>query len=589
MTTPAPFLSRHLGDYLLVAQLSEDALGTVFRALYAADERRFVRLRILRSEELSAEAIAWVIRGNAFSAGTLVHDAIVARQQLDMVEDIPFMTWDETAGWTLDTMLARVRAFGIRIPVEYALLIAERIAAALEHAHQTPAGAGPSHHGLLWPGFVSISHDAAVRVGGFGVSEGVLPSLPGLRLTAEIAPYIAPEARGGGQASGSSADVYSLGAILAELLTGRRPSLEAPSAELRAGDPRSAELGAFLTRCFAAPEERFSSAADAHRALQQMVTGNPFSLYTANLALFLYKLLNPEGQSTAPSSDWESTNPVVTKSAPAAPPEETSAVAAAVAVEDVLPPLPQERRRRRTEVEKVEPAPDPLPAAALPEPSPTPADFAAAPLPVEKHMTEILEGPRSSWLAVPVSPAWRRPAAGLAAAAGVALAAFLIASQMQAPRGASSSRRAGLVTPRTAPVRPAAAPAPAEPAVPASAVLSLPAAPVAARIEPVSRRAAAAPARAARKVHPELRQPAEDLRFRAALARIEADRLNARETAGDLFGEGRQNEEAGERFLRQRDYDAAQLAFSRAARLFQKAQELTWEERLRQSNLTGTP
>ena len=53
----APLLSRHLGDYLLVAQLSEDALGSVFRALHAADERRFVRLRILRSSELPAEAI----------------------------------------------------------------------------------------------------------------------------------------------------------------------------------------------------------------------------------------------------------------------------------------------------------------------------------------------------------------------------------------------------------------------------------------------------------------------------------------------------------------------------------------------------
>ena len=47
---------------------------------------------------------------------------IVSRPQLDMVDGIPFMTWDETAGWTLDTMLARVRAFGIRIPAEYALL-----------------------------------------------------------------------------------------------------------------------------------------------------------------------------------------------------------------------------------------------------------------------------------------------------------------------------------------------------------------------------------------------------------------------------------------------------------------------------------
>ncbi len=65
MTTAAPFLSRQLGDYLLVAQLSEDALGTVFRALHAADERRFVRLRILRTNELPLEAVESAVRENA--------------------------------------------------------------------------------------------------------------------------------------------------------------------------------------------------------------------------------------------------------------------------------------------------------------------------------------------------------------------------------------------------------------------------------------------------------------------------------------------------------------------------------------------
>lgn len=586
--TPAPFLSRHLGDYLLVAQLSEDALGTVFRALYAADERRFVRLRILRSEELSAEAVAWAIRGNALSVGALVHDAIVARPQLDMVDDIPFMTWDETAGWTLDTMLARVRAFGIRIPAEYALLIAERIAAALEHAHQTPAAGGPDHHGLLWPGFVSISHDAAVRVGGFGIAEGILPSLQGLRMTAEIAPYVAPEARHGGPAS-ANADVYSLGAILVELLTGRRPSLDAPSVELRAGDPRSEELGAFLTRCLARPEERFASAVDAHRALQQLVTGNPFSLYSANLALFLYKLLNPESQSTAPSSDLDSTNPVVTR-ASAPPAEATATVAAAAEAAPVLPAPAPERRRRRTDLEagvRLE-----VEAAQLAEPPELPsAELAPAPLSIQERASELLGGPRSSWPGAPVSPAWHRPAASLATAAAVALCAFLIASQIQAPHETVAPLRVQLETPHIAPEISAAAPSAAEPPAPAAEIVSLPAATSApaGRLEPAVRRAAPAAAPAVQKIRPELRQPAEDLRLRAALARIEADRLNARETAGDLFGEGRQNEEEGERFLRQRDYDAAQLAFSRAARLFQKAQELTWEERLRQSNVTGTP
>src|SRR5262245_38006813 len=193
--TSAPFLSRSFGDYLLVAQLSEDALGTVYRALYAADERRFVRLRILQSAELSRDALVRAFEANAARVESLAHDTIVPRSQLAVAEELPFVTWDETAGWTLDTMLARVRAFGIRIPAEYALLIAERIASALEHAHRCRVDGLPTHHGMLWPGFVSISHDAAVRVGGFGVAEGVLPTLAAPRLTSEIAPYIAPESR----------------------------------------------------------------------------------------------------------------------------------------------------------------------------------------------------------------------------------------------------------------------------------------------------------------------------------------------------------------------------------------------------------
>jgi hypothetical protein len=570
---PAPFLSRHLGDYLLVAQLSEDALGTVFRALYAADERRFVRLRILRSEELSPEAVAWTVRGNALAAASLSHDAIVARQQLDLVEDIPFMTWDETAGWTLDTMLARVRAFGIRIPAEYALLIVERIAAALEHAAQASAGGAPLSHGILWPGFVSISHDAAVRVGGFGVSEGILPSLSGPRMTAEIAPYVAPEARGA--RAGANSDVYSLGAILVELLTGRKPSLETPSAELRAGDPRSDELGAFLSRCLAEPRERFASAAEAHRALQQIVTGNPFSLYTANLALFLYKLLNPEGQSAAPSSDWESTNPVVLASHE--PPREAEAP----------PPLPAGAPRRRhddLEAAEAEAAPPPQPAPLHPAP---PADFAPAPAPVQAFATELLEGRRISGPVLPMAPAWRRPAAGLAAAAALTLGAFLVASQIQSIRDASLARNVRAEGPRPGTALPVL-PVPVTASIPLAVPSAAPSLPPAGLVVAASRQAAA-PARPARKVRPEQRQPTEDLRLRAALARIEADRVNARETAGDLFGEGRQHEEEGERLLRQRDYDAAQMAFSRAARLFQKAQELTWEERLRQSDLTALP
>jgi hypothetical protein len=573
VSTPAPFLSRHLGDYLLVAQLSEDPLGTVFRALYAADERRFVRLRVFQSEELAAEAMRLTVCEDRLRDVGLTHDAIVARPELNLVDDIPFMNWDETAGWTLDTMLARVRSFGIRIPAEYALLIVERIAAALEHAHQTTVHGGPLAHGLLWPGFVSISHDAVVRVGGFGIAEGVLPSLGGRRMTAEIAPYVAPESRRDAKPS-PQADVYSLGAILMELLTGRRPSLETPSTELRAGDPRSEELSTFLQQCLADPADRFPSAVEAHRALQQMVTGNPFSLFTANLALFLYKLLNPESQSVAPSSDWESTSPVVIETKTRR--ENATGSSTATGRGDTL-------RRRRGDLDPTEtstktgtratdepfPTPDESPA---PFPAAAPDD-APAPLAVQERAVELIEAPPAS---EPFPPPWKRQALLLAAAAGLAAGAFFVA---------------GRLTPSAVTVAPpppdALANAAVPPALPNVEVPPppVPAPPAAAVVAAVH---VSAPAHPARKVHPELKQPAEDLRYKAAIARIEADRLSARENAPDVFQQGEMSEKEGIRLLHDRDYDAAQMAFSKAAQLFEQARDRSWEERVRGASLSDS-
>src|SRR5262249_60122112 len=134
---------------------------------------------------------------------------------------------------------------------------------------------------------------------------------------------------------------------------------EGPSPELRAADPRSEELGRFLQRCLAPEAERFATPADAHRALQQIVTGNPFSLYTANLALFLYKLLNPESQTVASSSDFDSTNPVVVpaRAGDRAPEPEAAAVEPAVE--------PETPRRRVDDFEDVDRAVDALEPTAF--------------------------------------------------------------------------------------------------------------------------------------------------------------------------------------------------------------------------------
>ena len=225
-------------------------------------------------------------------------------------------------------------------------------------------------------------------------------------------------------------------------------------------------------------------------------------------------------------------------------------------------------------------------AAAAPESAPAAmeAEPAAVPALARQHALALLEQTVSRPMRA-LATAWSRPAAALAAAAGLSVGAFVLASQFHGPGLHAATRTPASVS--SAVALPVAAlesairPAPA-PEAPAAAPIGVALSGSTGHFEQAVARPAAA--RPSKPVKAEARQPAEDLRLRAALARIDADRLNAKEAAGDLFGQGRHSEEEGERLLRQRDYDAAQLAFSRAARLFQQAGEISWEERLRQAN-----
>jgi serine/threonine protein kinase len=86
------------------------------------------------------------------------------------------------------------------------------VATALDHAYNTTIDDDRTLHGLVWPAFIAVSDDGEIRLGGFGLAPGVLPSLGKPRIAREVAPYLAPEERERA-AAGRSSDVYSVGAI----------------------------------------------------------------------------------------------------------------------------------------------------------------------------------------------------------------------------------------------------------------------------------------------------------------------------------------------------------------------------------------
>jgi protein TonB len=302
-------LPRRFGSYVLTAALGEDALGRVYRALRVAPERRFVRLRILESPEIAEDAVLDAIQENGEIHSFLKNPAITRGVHMDSVEGVPYLAWDEENGRTLDALIARAPTLQGRIPLEHSLLIAEKIATALDHAYNTTIEGERTLHGLVWPGFVSLSDDGETCLTGFGLAAGLLPSRGRARFGKEIAPYLAPEERSEGTI-GKNSDVYSVGVILFELLTGRLPAPAGPVADLfavaRGPSPLPPEVTAVLKMCLSDAASRYQSSGELRRELGKLLFSGPYSPSTFNLAYFLNNVFAPEIETETRAREKES-------------------------------------------------------------------------------------------------------------------------------------------------------------------------------------------------------------------------------------------------------------------------------------------
>jgi ATP/maltotriose-dependent transcriptional regulator MalT len=263
-----------LGQYQIVEPLGQGGMATVFRAYQPALDRD-VAIKVLPAQHALTPGFAERFVREARAVAQLNHPNILPVIDFGQDGDITFIVMKLVSGGTLKDRL------GLPMdPIEIARTV-EQIAAALDHAH----GRGILHRDVK-PSNVLIDEGDWIQLADFGLAKMMVGdgTLTGSGAVLGTPSYMAPE-QGMGTTVDHRADIYSLGVILYEMVTGQLPFYGdnsmviivkhinepvPPPCSVNPSVPQVVE-GVILKALAKAPNERYASAGELARALQQAV------------------------------------------------------------------------------------------------------------------------------------------------------------------------------------------------------------------------------------------------------------------------------------------------------------------------------
>ncbi|HVN78204.1 MAG TPA: protein kinase [Terriglobia bacterium] len=277
-------IGQTLSHYQILEKLGEGGMGVVYKA---RDLRldRFVCIKVLRPEQLKDESRKQRFIQEAKSASSLNHPNIITIHEIDQGDETDFIVMEFVDGKTLQQLIP-----GVGLPVADVLKYTIPIASALAAAN----AAGIIHRDIK-PGNIMVGANGIVKVLDFGLAkltapeenaEGATQTFKGQTEEGTIvgtAAYMSPE-QAQGKPVDARSDIFSFGAVLYEMLTGRRPfqgdnrmstlasilqQEPRPLAELDSRIPR--ELERIVMRCLRKdPDRRFQHMADLKVALEEL-------------------------------------------------------------------------------------------------------------------------------------------------------------------------------------------------------------------------------------------------------------------------------------------------------------------------------
>lgn len=280
---------RVIGNYEILEEIDRGGMGIVYRA-YDPNLNRIVALKMIRTGKLASESDIQRFRAEAQAAAKLDHQGIVPVYEVGTHEAHPYFSMAFIEGSNLDAFHKQKQ-----LSVDEACALIKQVALAIDHAHEN----GLVHRDLK-PANILVDQKGRPRVTDFGLAKS-LESDDGLTGTGEILGtinYMAPEqAAARNDQVDRMTDVYSLGAILYWMCTGRPPFetdnpvdtllriLDSEPTLANQVNPKVPyEVAVICVRCLEKdPKNRYQTAGELAEEISRYLRGEPVEAAKANL------------------------------------------------------------------------------------------------------------------------------------------------------------------------------------------------------------------------------------------------------------------------------------------------------------------
>lgn len=271
---------RYFGEYELISEIARGGMGVVYKARQVKLNRT-VALKMILSGELAGDEQVQRFKAEAEAAAKLDHPGIVPIYEIGEHRGQHYFSMSYVDGKSLNAWIKECP-----LPSREAAIILQKVAEAIAYAHSK----GIIHRDLK-PGNVLIDPNGEPKVTDFGLAKQTHSDrdLTRTGMVVGTPSYMPPEQAAARGDIGPAADIYSLGAVLYAMLTGRPPFqssnaldtiiqvLEREPVPPRQLDPKiERDLETICLKCLAkTPNGRYASATDLQDDIQRFLDDQP--------------------------------------------------------------------------------------------------------------------------------------------------------------------------------------------------------------------------------------------------------------------------------------------------------------------------